>query len=264
MFACFHYGVKQLLLACDRNKKARGLCPRIEAMSKKHILIIEDDEDIQQLVSFNLIKSGFNASCADSGEEGLERLETEIIDCVLLDIMLPGISGIEVCKKIREQQGLARLPIIMMSAKRQEAEIIAGLENGADDYITKPFSPRVLVARLKSVLRRSRSTDDAGQETAAAEVISAGALQITPGRHEVLVHGRAAALTSTEFAILVLLARRPGWVFSRQQIIDAIRGHDYIVTPRMIDVQIFSLRKKLAAAGENIETVRGIGYRYRA
>ncbi len=232
-------------------------------MSKKHILIIEDDEDIQQLVSFNLIKSGFNASCADSGEEGLKRLEGETIDCVLLDIMLPGLSGIEVCKKIRERQELSTLPIIIMSAKRQEAEIIRGLEMGADDYITKPFSPKVLVARLKSVLRRSYNPDS-DNDVSPDEVICAHEIQITPGRHEALVHNRAVDLTSTEFAILVLLARRPGWVFSRQQIIDAIRGHDYIVTPRMIDVQVFSLRKKMATAGENIETVRGIGYRYRA
>ncbi len=232
-------------------------------MSKNHILIIEDDEDIQQLVSFNLIKAGFNVSCANNGEDGLERLEEEIVDCILLDIMLPGLSGIEVCKKIRERHEQASLPIIMMSAKRQEEEIINGLENGADDYITKPFSPKVLVARLKSVLRRSNKTDSENTDQQ-DEVIAINDIKIIPGRHEVLVKGHEIKLTSTEFAILVLLSKRPGWVYSRQQIIDAIRGHDYLVTPRMIDVQVFSLRKKLQNAGGNIETVRGIGYRCKA
>jgi len=232
-------------------------------MSKKHILIIEDDEDIQQLVSFNLIKAGFNVSCANNGEDGLERLDEEIVDCILLDIMLPGLSGIEVCKKIRERHEQANLPIIMMSAKRQEEEIINGLENGADDYITKPFSPKVLVARLKSVLRRSNKNDSENTEQQ-DEIIVINDIKIIPGRHEVLVKGHEIKLTSTEFAILVLLSKRPGWVYSRQQIIDAIRGHDYLVTPRMIDVQVFSLRKKLQDAGENIETVRGIGYRCKA
>ncbi len=232
-------------------------------MSRYRILIIEDDEDIQQLISFNLIKSGFNVSCANSGEEGLDHLRHEKIDCVLLDLMLPGISGIEVCQKIREQNVLPHLPIIMITAKRQEEEIINGLENGADDYITKPFSPKILIARLKAVLRRHKKEDFPPPDTLKEEVISINRLQINPGRHEVLVDNREIKLTSTEFAILLLLTKRPGWAFSRQQIISAVRGHDYIVTPRMIDVQIFSLRKKLQEVGENIETIRGIGYRYK-
>ncbi len=230
-------------------------------MNKEYILIIEDDEDIQQLVSFNLIKSGFNVSCCNSGEEGLARLKTEFFHGVLLDIMLPGLDGIEVCGRIRAQQGLANLAIIMMTAKRQDDEIIKGLENGADDYITKPFSPKVLVARLKSVLRRSKTTGDNDSQN---EIITVGNIQIITGHHEVLVNDKNINLTSTEFSILVLLAEKPGWVFTRQQIIDNIRGHDYLVTPRMIDVQVFSLRKKLGKAGQTIETVRGIGYRTKA
>ena len=231
-------------------------------MSKHHILIIEDDEDIQQLVSFNLIKAGFHVSCANDGEEGLQHLNSEKTDCVLLDIMLPGLNGIELCKMIRKEKKLSALPVIMMTAKREDDEIITGLESGADDYITKPFSPKVLIARLKAVLRRKQKMNKESESIHGGE-ISINGLEINPGRHEVLLHDLKINLTVTEFAILAMLARHPGWIYSRQQIIDAVRGCDYIVTPRMIDVQVFSLRKKLGEAGNNIETVRGIGYRFR-
>jgi len=228
-------------------------------MSKPHILIVEDDEDIQQLVSFNLIKAGFHVSCVSNGEDGLRLLETEKIDCVLLDIMLPGQNGMEICRQVREIKEFSSLPIIMMTAKREEDEIIAGLELGADDYITKPFSPKVLIARVKATLRRTRENTTSIQD--AEETLIVKELKIFPGRHEVFVHDQEIKLTVTEFLILAMLARRPGWTFSRQQIIDAVRGHDYMVTSRVIDVQVFNLRKKMGAAGENIETVRGIGYR---
>ncbi len=229
---------------------------------KKHILIIEDDEDIQQLVSFNLIKAGFHASCADDGEEGLKLLKEQRVHTVVLDLMLPGISGYEVCEKIRKhkKKRINQLPIIMLTAKGEENDIVTGLESGADDYITKPFSPKVLVARIKSVLRRGKgSMDDEGDE----QVISLHGLIIDKGRHEVIQAGSELSLTMTEFSILTLLAGRPGWVFSRQQIIDQLRGYDYSITPRAIDVQVFGLRKKLGSAGQHIETVRGIGYRFR-
>ncbi len=230
-------------------------------MPKPNILIIEDDENIQQLVSFNLIKAGFHASCATSGEEGLECLDKEQFDCVLLDLMLPGLGGLEVCEKIREKPKHATLPVIMLTAKREDNEIISGLESGADDYITKPFSPKVLVARIRATLRRNRQKKDI--PPVPEGMISHQGLNINPGRHEVILHGQEIHLTITEFAILTLLARRPGWVYTRQQIIDTIRGDDYMVTPRMIDVQIFSLRKKMGEDGGNIETVRGIGYRFK-
>lgn len=231
-------------------------------MSKHHILIVEDDEDIQQLVSFNLIKAGFHVSCVNNGEEGLRLLETEEIDCVLLDIMLPGRDGLEICRQIRGVEEFSSLPVIMMTAKREENEVIAGLERGADDYITKPFSPKVLIARVKAVLRR-RGNESSSAARDAEESLFIKDLEIFPNRHEVYAHGQKIKLTITEFAILAMLARRPGWAFSRQQIIDAVRGHDYMVTSRMIDVQVFSLRKKLGVAGGNIETVRGIGYRFK-
>jgi len=230
-------------------------------MKKPHILIVEDDEDIQQLVSFNLMKAGFQVSCADNAETGLEILAGEGVDCLLLDIMLPGASGLSICRQIRHDSVLQNLPIIMLTARIAEAEIIEGLDCGADDYITKPFSPKVLVARVKAVLRR-REAKEAGDPDL-GEVIELHGLKILPGRHEVFFQGREIKLTLTEFKILNLLAGRPGWVFSRQQIIDAVRGHDYAVTPRMIDVQVFSLRKKVGEAESRLETVLGVGYRCR-
>jgi two-component system phosphate regulon response regulator PhoB len=230
-------------------------------MSKNHILIIEDDEDIQQLVSFNLIKAGFHVSCVNNGEDGLRLLKTEKIDCLLLDIMLPGKDGLDVCRQIREVEKCS-LPIIMITAKIDDREIIEGLECGADDYITKPFSPKVLIARVKVALRRQTfEVESTHQDT--EKTVTIKNLKIYPERHEVSVHDQKVQLTFTEFAILSMLVRRPGWVFTRQQIIDAVRGNDYAVTQRMIDVQVFSLRKKLGEAGAHIETVRGIGYRFK-
>lgn len=228
-------------------------------MAKEQILIVEDEEDIQQLVSFNLIKSGFHVICAGSGEEGIQRLESEKIDCILLDLMLPGMSGIEFCRKVKDTPEFSSIPIIMLTAKAEEEDIVSGLEQGADDYIPKPFSPKVLIARVKAVVRRK---GDSGETQDDAEVIIIHELKIDSGRHEVQVEGVEVKLTMTEFSILALLAGRPGWVFSRQQIIDVVRGYDYMVTPRAIDVQIFGLRKKLKSAGKYIETVRGIGYRF--
>ena len=230
-------------------------------MDKPAILVVEDDTDIQQLVSYNLIRAGFNVTCADTGEEALQLLERERFDAMVLDLMLPGRDGIEVCRAVREQQATRGLPVIMLTAKGEEDDIITGLGCGADDYVTKPFSPRVLVARIEAALRRApeaaRRPDDGDG------VIARNGMEIHPGRHEVRVDGENVHLTASEFTILALLAERPGWVFSRQQIIDQVRGYDYSVTPRAVDVQIFGLRRKLGPAGSCIETVRGIGYRLR-
>jgi len=220
---------------------------------------VEDDMDIQQLVSYHLIRAGYNVSCADSGEQGLQLLTEETFSAVILDLMLPGKNGMEVCTSIRKDSQNQHVPVIMLTALGEEDDIVAGLSGGADDYVTKPFSPKVLMARVEAVLRRE--TDKRATDTETEEVITIHDLRITPRRHEVLVGGQAVQLTTTEFTILLLLARRPGWVFSRQQIIDQVRGYDYSVTPRAVDVQIFGLRKKLGKTGKNIETVRGIGYR---
>jgi two-component system, OmpR family, alkaline phosphatase synthesis response regulator PhoP len=234
-------------------------------MLKTHILIVEDEADIQQLVSYNLIRAGLNVTCADSGEEAIACLGREKIDCVLLDLMLPGMSGLEVCSAIKKGKGKtdSPIPIIMLTAKGEEADIVAGLECGADDYITKPFSPKVLIARIKSVLRRFEEHKGDAEKTERGRIVINN-LEIDPGRHEIRLGGELLQLTMTEFGILTLLAEKPGWVFTRQQIIDSVRGYDFLVTPRAIDVQVFGLRKKMGVAGGMIETVRGIGYRFKS
>jgi len=233
-------------------------------MGKVNVLVVEDEADIQQLVSYNLIRAGFHVTCADTGEEALERLRTEQIDCVLLDLMLPGISGLEVCAAMRKAELMKRsIPIIMLTAKGEEEDVVAGLECGADDYITKPFSPKVLIARIKAVVKRAFADQNEADDSKKSIIVVDG-LEIDKGRHEVKVDGAEVQLTTTEFSILSLLAAKPGWVFTRQQIIDFARGYDFLITPRAIDVQIFGLRKKLNEYGNMIETVRGIGYRYRS
>lgn len=231
-------------------------------INKKSILIVEDDEDIQQLVGYNLIKAGFQVEYADSGEEALDKIGKQFPDLILLDIMLPGLDGIEVCKVLRTENQTAEIPIIMLTAKGEETDIVEGFELGADDYITKPFSPKILLSRIKAVLRRKVKEEAAPAVPERGEVIKRENIVINPGRYEVTVGGQPVSLTPTEFGILKLLAKRPGWVFSRQQIIDEVRGYEYMITPRAIDVQIFSLRKKMGDAGKKIETVRGIGYRF--
>jgi len=223
-------------------------------------LIIEDEEDIQQLVSYNLIKAGFNARCAESGEEGLKQVGRERPDIILLDLMLPGMSGLEVIRALHAGPETAAIPVIMLTAKSEETDMIAGLDAGADDYISKPFSNKILIARIKAVLRRRAAASPEKDEQEGLLVLDG--LTIDPGRHEVTVAGEPVSLTLTEFGILRLLAGRPGWVYTRQQIIEAVRGYGYLVTPRAVDVQVFGLRKKLGDLGERIETVRGLGYRY--
>ena len=230
-------------------------------MKKKNILIVEDDEDIQQLLGYNLIRAGFHVEYGDSGEQALEKIKIQRPDLILLDLMLPGMDGKELCRIIRSDSQLTDLPIIMLTAKGEESDIITGLDIGADDYITKPFSPKILISRVKAVLRR-KTKGLAPQTHDSSNVIKIYDLVIDPGRYEVTITGEPVSLTPTEFGILQLLTRKAGWVFTRQQIIDAVRGYDYLVTPRTIDVQIFSLRKKLGGTGRKIETVRGIGYRF--
>ena len=227
-------------------------------MAEAHILIVEDEEDILQLIEYNLLKEGFTAVCARTGEEALRLARDEQPDLVLLDLMLPGIDGLEVCRTLRRQPPTATTPIVMLTAKGEEADIVAGLELGADDYITKPFTPKVLVARLRTVLRRR-----AAAPVEKDSILRIHGIEIHPGRHEVLVGGKRVELTFTEFRLLQLLAGRPGWVFTRYQIVNAVRGEDYVVTDRAVDVQIVGLRKKLGEAGRYIETVRGVGYRFR-
>ena len=227
-------------------------------MAHEHVLVVDDEEDILELVRYNLVRGGFDVTTVTTGEEALKKAKGSVPDLVLLDLMLPGVDGLEVCNILKREPKTAHVPIVMLTAKGEEADIVAGLELGADDYITKPFSPRVLVARVKAVLRRkAKSSVDM------TAVIKRKDLVIHPGRHEVTVKGKRIVLTSTEFHILHYLARRPGWVFTRQQIIDAARGDEYPVTDRSVDVHIVGLRKKLGSLGSYIETVRGVGYRFK-
>ena len=223
---------------------------------RKTILVVEDEEDILELVEYNLGKNGFAVTTVTTGEEALKSIRSRLPDLVLLDLMLPGIDGLEVCKILKTDPGTQAIPVVMLTAKGEESDIVTGLELGADDYITKPFSPKVLIARVRTVLRRkTREKVDEGS------VLRIHDLYIHPGRHEVLVAEEKADLTFTEFRILHLLSRRPGWVFTRAQIVDAVRGEDYPVTDRAVDVHIVGLRKKLGSNGKYIETVRGVGYR---
>jgi two-component system alkaline phosphatase synthesis response regulator PhoP len=212
---------------------------------KKHILVVDDEEDILELVEYNLRKAGFEVSTLASGSPVIAVTREKLPDLIVLDLMLPGLDGHELCSLLRNDPKTRAIPIVMLTAKSQETDVVVGLDLGADDYITKPFSPKVLVARVQAVLRRI------------------GDLLIHPGRHEVTIGGKSIDLTFTEFRVLHCLARRPGWVYSRAQIVDAVRGEGYAVTDRAVDVQIVGLRKKLGEYGKLIETVRGVGYRFK-
>lgn len=228
----------------------------------KTILIVEDEEDILALVHYNLSREGYKVVTATSGEEGVHVAQETQPDLVILDLMLPGMNGLEVCQALKNDVVLREIPVIMLTAKGEESDIVAGLEIGASDYVTKPFSTKVLVARVAAVLRRY-SDDEPEHEINAETVIESHGLVIHPGRNEVLVEGRTVDLTYTEFRVLHFLASRPGWVFTRYQIVNAVRGEDYSVTDRAVDVQIVGLRRKLGKSGHCIETVRGVGYRFK-
>lgn len=230
-------------------------------MSKATILVIEDDPDIQELVSFSLGREGYAVVQATSGERGLELAQAAVPDLILLDVMLPGIDGLETLRRLKALPSLARVPVIMASAKGEDPDVVAGLELGADDYVVKPYSPRVLVARVRTALRR-RFQGGLGEVDADA-VVSVDGITLDPDRHEIRVDGERVDLSATEFAVLELLMRSPGRVYGRAAIIDAVKGRDYPVTDRSVDVQIVSLRRKLGARGDYIETVRGVGYRFR-
>jgi two-component system phosphate regulon response regulator PhoB len=224
--------------------------------AKERLLVVDDEEDILELVRYNLSKEGYDVTCAASGETALQQARRDLPDLILLDLMLPGVGGLDVCKLLKGDERTARVPIVMLTAKSEESDVVLGLEMGADDYITKPFSPRVVSARVRAVLRRKRA-----EPVTAEQTIRVRDLILHPGRREVLVKGAPVELTFTEFSVLHTLARRPGWVFTRSQIVDAVRGDDDPVTDRSVDVQIVSLRKKLGPCAGYIDTVRGVGYR---
>jgi two-component system, OmpR family, alkaline phosphatase synthesis response regulator PhoP len=226
-------------------------------MKNKNILIVEDEEDLQELVKYNLTKEGYHVHCVGSGELGLQEARKKLPDLLVLDLMLPGMNGLEVCRQLKEDSNTNHIPIIMLTAKGEESDIVSGLELGADDYITKPFSIKIFLSRVKASLRRNK--EDTSSEVATLVFTD---LEIQPGKYEVLVKGTLVKLTLTEFKILEFLARRPGWVFTRGQIVDTVRGDGYAITDRAVDFQIVGLRKKLGTVSKYIETVRGVGYRF--
>jgi len=226
-------------------------------MAKENILIVDDEEDVLELIRYNLDKNGYKVETAVTGEEALTKARAKLPDLVILDLMLPGIDGLGVCKKLKSDAKTEHIPIIMLTAKGEEVDIVTGLELGADDYVTKPFSPKVLIARVRRILHRTIARD---LEKAPVKIHE---LTIDPARRQVLIKDKPVDLTFTEFNILYALAKRPGLVFTRYQIVDALHGDDYLVTDRAVDVQIVGLRKKLGPCSKYIETVRGVGYRFK-
>jgi two-component system alkaline phosphatase synthesis response regulator PhoP len=227
-------------------------------MPKERILVVDDEEDLLELIKYNLSKEGYRTSGVGTGEEAIRRARSDLPDLVVLDLLLPNVDGLEVCRVLKNDARTKHIPVVMLTAKGEEADMVTGLEMGADDYLAKPFSPRVLIARIKAVLRRRQS-----QKVDDDSPITVGDFVIHPGRHETTVGGNPVELTLTEFRLLQFLATRPGWAFSRAQIVDAVKGEDYPVTERSVDVQVAGLRKKLGDHGAFVETVRGVGYRFK-
>jgi two-component system phosphate regulon response regulator PhoB len=226
-------------------------------MSKGTVLVIDDEADLIELVRYNLEKEGFEVIAAADGESGLQAARKRLPQVIVLDVMMPGMDGLEVCRHLRSDDRTSRIPLIMLTARAAETDRVVGLEMGADDYVTKPFSPRELVARVKAILRRSAKQEEPSQ------VIKHGDLVIDVPRHEVRYQEALVALTATEFRILQFMAGRPGRILSRNEIMDAALGADTNVFDRTIDVHITAIRRKLGKGGEQIETIRGFGYKLR-
>lgn len=225
-------------------------------MSRELIFIVDDEVEILELVEFNLNRSGYRTRRIVSGEAALDAVRKDMPDLILLDLMLPGVDGLEVCRQLRADPATANTPIIIMTAKGEDADVVTGLELGAADYVVKPFSPRLLVARVRAILRRQSTCKHSDESP-----LRVGEITLDLRSHEVRLAGRRVELTLTEFRILEMFARKPGWVFTRYQIISEAQGPDVIVTDRSVDVHIVSLRRKLGQHGSWIETVRGVGYR---
>ena len=225
-------------------------------MSKGKILIVEDDRDIAEMIEYNLMEEGYKTLSAFNGEDGVKLAKKESPDLIILDIMLPIIDGFEVCRILKKEQITSDIPVIILSAKSQETDKIVGLELAADDYITKPFSPRELIARFRAILRRGRALSF-------SSCIERGDIVIDSAKHKVTVKQKAISLTFTEFRLLEFLARRPGVVFSRDQIMNGVMGDDALVCDRTVDAHVKSLRRKLGTAKDYIETIRGAGYRFK-
>ncbi len=227
-------------------------------MANNTVLVVDDEHDILELIRYNLEKEHFGVRTVETGEDALRVARETKPDLIILDIMLPGMNGTEVCKRLKSDQQTRSIPVLMLTAKSSSSDVVNGLELGADDYVTKPFIPSVLLARVRALLRRVQRSEAASAPPARIRIHD---ILIDVSRHEVSAGDNPVALSATEFAILEFLARNPGWVFSRNRIINAVKGEDYPVTERSVDVQILGLRRKLGEYGKHIETVRGVGYR---
>lgn len=240
--------------------------PPARAAATAHVIVIEDESDIRDIVTYNLRRAGFSVSGAASGSLGLELVRTSMPDLVILDLMLPGIDGVGVCRQLRENPATRSLPVIMLTARDAESDIVRGLESGADDYMTKPFSPRELVARVQALLRRNmpeavRGDAQVEASTPANIVLAGGVVSIHRARHEVIVDGRPVQFTATEFRLIVALAERAGHVLGRDRLVAQVMGDDAWITERTIDVHVRAIRRKLGSHARLIETIRGVGYR---
>ena len=227
-------------------------------MSKANILIIEDDPDIQQMLALAFREEGWKLIMVRTGEEGLDYLKKEKADCIVLDIMLPGMDGFKVIKKLRSPENNKNVPVIMATARGDETDIVTGLELGADDYVVKPYSPKILRARIRAALRRTE------EGAVKKDIFQSGEIRLDTKRHEAFIGGASLNLSATEFSILAYFLSHQDAVFSRNQIISAVHGSDYPATDRSVDVQILCLRRKLGEAGAQIETIRGVGYMFKS
>jgi two-component system phosphate regulon response regulator PhoB len=228
-------------------------------VAKEKVVVIEDEPDILEVVRYNLAREHYDVHGVRDGEQGLATVRKQAPDLVILDLMLPGMDGIEVCRRLRADPLTSGIPVMMLTAKGEESDVVLGLGVGADDYVTKPFSPKVLVARVRALLRRGGPKD----ERAGTDRLVRPGLVIDAARHEVLVDGKPVTLTASEFRLLHFLAAHPGRVFSRDQLLSKVVGDDVIVIERNVDVHVGAVRKKLGSRRECIETVRGVGYRFR-
>ena len=229
--------------------------------AKAEVLIVEDEPEIAELIEFHAERAGMRARTIHSGKLALELIRREKPDVIVRDLMLPDLDGLEVCRRLKQSDDTRGIPIVMVTAKGEEADIVAGIELGADDYVTKPFSPRVLMARLRNVLRRNGAVDEASPKTDRM-ILLGGKIVIDLDRHETVVESRKVELTLTEFGILHYLAGRPGFVRTRDQIIGAVHGKSTVLSSRTVDVHITALRRKLGDMADCVETVRGVGYRF--
>jgi two-component system alkaline phosphatase synthesis response regulator PhoP len=228
-------------------------------LKRENIFVVEDENDILDVIEYNLSREGFRVQTSRDGEQGLRGIRESTPDLVVLDLMLPSIDGIEICRRLKSDPRTRAMPILILSAKGEESDIVLGLGVGADDYLTKPFSPRELIARIRAVLRRGPLLDDLG----ATERVTHAGLVVDAGRHEVTVDGELIVFTATEFRLLHYMSSHPGRVFTREQLINRVIGEDAIIIDRNVDVHVRAVRKKMGPYRDMIETIRGVGYRFR-